>query len=221
MRFVVAIIAGPVAAAAIFLSTAGAQQATPLIAIVGPNDAFEIDLRHEDGRRVSVLEPGTYTIRVRDFSRIHNFRLASNDDPTVDFKTELDFVGDQEFTVTLRDGARYAYACEPHWQAMNGSFLVISATAPPPRPPAIRTLRASVAANGTATLSSRALKAGRYRVVVTDRSARHNFRLVGRGVNRTTGSDFRGKATWRVRLARGVYRFGSDAKKLPGRLRVR
>ncbi len=26
---------------------------------------------------------------------------------------------------------------------------------------------------------------------------------------------------WRLRLAKGVYRFGSDAKKLPGRLRVR
>jgi hypothetical protein len=58
-------------------------------------------------------------------------------------------------------------------------------------------------------------------VLVRDRSARHNFRLAGRGVNRTTGAGFTGSVTWRVRLARGVYRFGSDARRLPGRLRVR
>jgi hypothetical protein len=32
---------------------------------------------------------------------------------------------------------------------------------------------------------------------------------------------FRGSATWRVRLAKGVYRFGADPKHLAGRLRVR
>jgi hypothetical protein len=57
--------------------------------------------------------------------------------------------------------------------------------------------------------------------VVRDRSARHNFRLAGRRLNRTTSADFTGRVTWRVRLAKGVYRFGSDARKLPGRLQVR
>ena len=106
---------------------------------------------------------------------------------------------------------------------MNGSFLVISATAPPPPapPPAVRTLRAAVGAMGKATLSSTSVRAGRFGIVVRDRSARHNFRFAGRGVNRTTGADFRGSVTWRVRLAKGTYRFGSDAKRLPGRLRVR
>jgi hypothetical protein len=33
------------------------------------------------------------------------------------------------------------------------------------------------------------VKAGAYRIVVRDRSARHNFRLAGRRVNRTTGAD--------------------------------
>jgi hypothetical protein len=105
---------------------------------------------------------------------------------------------------------------------MNGAFLVISAPTPPPPPaPTVRTLRASVGPAGAASMSTRSVKAGRYRIVVRDRSARHNFGLAGRGVNRTTGADFRGTATWRLRLAKGVYRFGSDAKKLPGRLRVR
>jgi hypothetical protein len=221
VRWIVAIIAGPVALAAVFFGTAGAQQGTLLIATVGTNDGFDIALSHQDGRRVTELAPGTYTVRVLDRSTQHNFHLASNTDRTLDFRTELDFVGEQDFTVTFQDGHRYAYACEPHWQTMNGAFLVVSTPAPPPPPPAVKTLRASLSPAGTATLSSRSVRAGRYRILVNDRSARHNFRLAGRGVNRTTRADFRGRATWRVRLARGVYRFGSDAKRLPGRLRVR
>ena len=222
MKSIVAIIAGPIAAAAVVFSTAGAQQGQLLIATVGTNDGFDIVVAHPDGRRVTELEPGTYTIRVRDLSTQHNIRLASNTDPTVNFRTDLEFVGEQDFTVTFQDGHRYTYACEPHWQTMNGTFLVLSAPAPPPPAAApLPTLRATVGQTGAATLSARSVRAGRYKVVVRDRSARHNFRLAGRGVNRTTAADFRGTVTWRIRLARGVYRFGSDARRLPGRLRVR
>jgi hypothetical protein len=218
-----AIIAGPVAVAAVFFGTAGAQQGALLIATVGTGDGFVIGLAYPDGRRVTELRPGTYTVRVRDMSTLHNFHLASNQDGSVNFRTELAFVGEQDFTVTFRDGVRYAYACEPHWQTMNGSFLVLSTPTPPPPPPpapAARTLRASVSPAGKAMLSARSVKAGAYRIVVQDRSARHNFRLAGRRVNRTTGADFMGRVTWRLRLAKGVYRYGSDAKRLPGRLRV-
>ena len=51
---------------------------------------------------------------------------SSNFDPTVNFKTELPFVGDQSFTVTFKPNTIYAYACEPHWQVMNGSFNTLS-----------------------------------------------------------------------------------------------
>jgi Copper binding proteins, plastocyanin/azurin family len=220
VRRLFAIIGLPIAAIAFFVANAGAEGEL-LIATVGTNDGTDIVLSHQDGRPVSELTPGTYTIRVRDRSRLHNFHLASNTDRTVDFRTELEFVGEQDFTVTFQDRTRYAYACEPHWQTMNGEFFVLSATSPPPPPPALRTLRASVTPGGRASLSARSVKAGRYRIVVRDRSRRHNFRLAGRGVNRTTGTDFAGSATWRVRLAKGVYRFGSDAKRLPGRLRAR
>jgi plastocyanin len=224
LRSLIAIISGPAAIAAVALGTASAQDARLLIATVGTNDGFDIVVSHPDGRRVTELEPGTYTVRVRDLSTEHNLRLASDTDPTVNFKTELAFVGEQDFTVTFRDRTRYTYACEPHWQTMNGSFLVISGVAPQPPPPAPSrptTLRASVGPNGVATVSARSLRAGRYRIVVRDRSTRHNFRLAGPGVNRTTRADFAGTVTWPVRLRRGVYRFGSDAKRLPGRLRVR
>jgi hypothetical protein len=220
MRWALTITGLPFLAIALFVGSAGAEGEL-LLATVGTNDGTDITLSHQDGRRVSELQPGTYTIRVRDRSRLHNFHLASNTDRSVDFRTELEFVGEQDFTVTFQDRTRYAYACEPHWQTMNGDFFVLSPTAPQPPPAAPRTLRASVTAAGRATLSARSVRAGGYRIVVHDRSARHNFRLAGRGVNRTTGADFTGSATWRVRLARGVYRFGSDAKRLPGRLRVR
>jgi plastocyanin len=222
VRSAFTIIAAPIAVAAFLIGNAGGADGELLIATVGTNDGFDIGLTHADGSKVTELTPGTYTVRVRDRSRLHNFHLASNQDGTVDFRTELEFVGEQDFTVTFRDRTRYAYACEPHWQTMNGEFLVISASTPPPPPkPKAKLLRASVGPAGAASLSSRSVKAGMYRIAVRDRSARHNFRLAGRGVNKTTGADFRGSVTWRVRLAKGTYRFGSDAKKLPGRLRVR
>jgi hypothetical protein len=206
-------------AVAVWLGTAGAQG--ELIATVGTNDGFDIALSHQDGRPVTQIPPGTYTLRVRDLSRLHNFHLASNSDPTVDFRTELVFVGEQDFTVTFKDGHRYAYACEPHWQTMNGAFFVLSPVQPPPPPPKIQRLRAAVGPNGRATLSASSVKAGVYTVAVRDRSKRHNFRLAGRGVNKSTAAAFTGSATWPVRLVKGVYRFGSDAKRVPGRLRVR
>jgi Copper binding proteins, plastocyanin/azurin family len=220
MRWLVAIVAVPVVGVAVFLGTAGAQGEL-LIATVGTNDGWDIGLHHQDGRPVTQIPPGTYTIRVRDLSRIHNIHLASRTDASVDFRTELEFVGEQDFTVTFKDGHRYAYACEPHWQTMNGEFFVFSPRSPPTPAPKVSTLSASVSPSGGATLSARSAKSGAYKVVVRDRSARHNFRLRGRGVNRATSTRFVGSVTWRVRLAKGVYRFGSDAKRTPGRLRVR
>jgi hypothetical protein len=56
-----------------------------------------------------------------------------------------------------------------------------------------------------------ALKAGRYRVRVTDRSAAHNFRLRGPRVNRQiTGVGYRGTKTVTVRLKKGRYTFVCD-----------
>jgi hypothetical protein len=195
-----------------------------LIATVGTDDGFDIGLADANGAPVVRIPPGTYTIVVRDRSTLHNFHLASNEDRSVDFRTELDFVGEMSFTVTFKDRVRYAYACEPHWQTMNGAFFVGTDTPPPPPPPTatpLPVLRAGVTAGGTAFLSRRSVRAGRYRLLVQDRSRRANFHLAGRGVNRRSGLRFKGSAAWTVRLARGTYRFGSDPEPLQGRLRVR
>jgi hypothetical protein len=64
------------------------------------------------------------------------------------------------------------------------------------------------------------VRSGPYRIVVTDRSGTANFHIRGRGVNSRTGMHFRGSRVLRVRLVRGVYRYGSDSAGLAKRLRV-
>src|SRR5262245_49904347 len=205
--------------------SAGAESTanTQLIATVGTNDGFNIGLADANGTKVSWIPPGTYDVVVRDRSRLHNFHLASNSDTTVDFRTDLDFVGEQTFTVTFRDETRYAYACEPHWQTMNGEFFVSSRPAPPPPPPAPPPpplLRAGVTRNGKAFVAKRRVDAGSYRLVVQDSSRRANFHIRGRGLNRRTARRFMGTKRWTVELVAGSYRFGADPR-LSGTLTVR
>jgi hypothetical protein len=224
MRWGVVIIA-TLAVAAVSGSSARADDPV-LTAIVGTNDGFNITLNDASGKKVSRLLPGTYTVVVDDRSKIHNFHLASNDDPTVNFRTDLEFVGQQSFTVTFKNHNEYAYACEPHWQVMNGSFLVTDTPVappppPPPPPPPVRTLKASVTAGGTVRIAVSSVPRGRYRIVVSDRSRTANFHLSGPGVNARTGMRYRGSATLRVRLSKGTYRYGSDRAGLTKRLRVR
>jgi hypothetical protein len=199
-----------------------------LDAIVGTNDGFDIGLFFPNGTRVGSLPPGTYTIVVHDRSKLHNFHLASNFDPTVDFRTDVDFVGDQTFTATFRPNTEYAYACEPHWQIMNGGFRTTGGpgttsepTTTTKPPPARVTLRADVSAAGRVSFRPLAVRAGPVRVVVRDRSRRFNVHLRGVGVNRRTPAAFVGSKTWTLTLRRGAYRFGSDPKPLRGILRAR
>jgi Copper binding proteins, plastocyanin/azurin family len=214
------------AASALLPGSAIADDPPTLTAIVGIDDGFNITLNDASGETVTRLLPGTYAVVVDDRSTIHNFHLASNVDTTVDFRTDLEFVGKQSFTVTFQNHTVYAYACEPHWQTMNGSFLVTDTPVappppPPPPPPRVKILKASVSASGTVRLSSSSVRSGRYRILVSDRSRLGNFHLAGKGVNKHTGMRFRGSATWRVRLARGSYRYGSDRQGLRKRLSVR
>ena len=57
--------------------------------------------------------------------------------------------------------------------------------------------------------------AGSSNVVITvnDRSRTDNFHLVGKGVNKATGIDFRGSVTWKLTLAVGTYVYRSDRRK--------
>jgi hypothetical protein len=221
-------LAVPLAAAlAVLALPAGAARSddNPVLdAVVGTNDSFDITLNDASGRKIARLAPGTYTIVVHDRSPIHNFHLASNADPTVDFRTDVPFVGDMTFVATFKAGLRYAYACEPHWQVMNGSFVVDRPGAPPrpppPPPPKAGRLTAAVAPSGAVSLSRSHVAPGRYRITVRDRSTRHEFRLAGHGLSRRTGRAFTGVAAWRVKLVRGAYTYRSDLAGSKRRLRV-
>src|SRR4051794_19110320 len=157
-----------------------------LEAIVGTNDGFDIGLFFANGERVVTLPPGTYTIVVHDRSAIHDFHLASNFDSTVNFRTDVPFVGDQTFTVTFRSDTEYAYACEPHFQTMNGHFRTLadpgattSTTTTTTPAPALPLVHATLAASGGVSLAPKAVRAGKVRIAVVDRSARAGLRLSG------------------------------------------
>jgi hypothetical protein len=163
-------------------------------------------------KHVDVLPAGQYELLVHDLSSEHNFVLGSKTTGARIASTEVPFVGDQTFAISLSAGP-YAYACSPHFEIMNGRLQVVAATVP----------EAAVSARVTArtvTLSPKAVTAGAVRLTVTDSSRTRNFHLVGSGVSRKTGKAFTGKVTWRLGLAAGTYKFGSDPR-LTGRLVVR
>ena len=189
-------------------------QATKLFGTVGPG--FTITLASAEGRLVTQLDPGTYEITVRDLSDEHNFRLFG---PGVEEFTPVEGTGTVTWTVTFREG-RYRIQCDPHSSQMDAVFTVGNpppVTTPPP-PPAtpLPKLLATVGPKATISLRSASgvtltrVKAGRYSVVVRDRSTRHNFHLVGPGVNRRSTLAGTGTTTWTVKLAKGVLRFYSD-----------
>ena len=194
------------------------QQAQELRAVVGPN--FDILLTDANGARVRHLDPGTYTIHVEDRSDFHNFHLSG---PGVNRATDVEAVGTETWQVTFTDGV-YDYVCDPHADAMRGTFTVGTATLPPP---ATR-LTASVGPRLTISLRNAAgarvtmLPAGAYVITVRDRSRAHNFVLSGPGLRRATRARFTGTVTWRVTLRAGTYRFfsASNARRLRGSFHV-
>ena len=216
--------------------TALAALASPSIALAQTKligtvaDPGDISLTTEAGTAVTDLPAGTYTIEVRDQSINHNFHLSG---PGVDQRTEVETVATQTWTVTLQDKARYTFVCDPHNAIMRGSFTIGGGppTPPPPPPPAKPpTLTATVGPGATISLrNSRGarvtrLKAGRYRIVVRDRSAAmHNFHLSGPGVNKRTTVRYRGTTTWTVTFRKGkTYRYVCDphAKLMKGSFRA-
>jgi hypothetical protein len=196
-----------------------------LQATVGPG--FSIRLADAGGSVVTKIDPGTYDIVVQDLSEEHNFHLQG---PGVNQSTSLLFVGTVTWTVTFAEG-RYTFVCDPHASVMRGSFTAGDPPPPPPpptAPPPPTRLVATVGPNAAITLRDARgrrlhhLAVGRYRIVVRDRSRKHNVHLAGAGIDRKTAKAGRGTFTWNVRLRKGTLRFFSDAspKTLRGSVRV-
>jgi hypothetical protein len=183
-----------------------------LVGTVGPG--FTIVMTDATGKKLDVVTAGRYQVLVHDEADIHNFVLGKKETGERPITTDVEFVGDETFMVNLTPG-HWVYACSPHFQTMFGSFVVVPAT-----PPAatVRTMRATLTATG-AHLSATRAAAGQYAISVTDRSKTRGFRLAGPGVARRTAKAFVGTTTWRVTLARGSYRYGTDLR-LTGLLKV-
>ena len=98
--------------------THAAARATVLRGTVGPG--FTITLRTAQGTLVKKLKSGTYTIRIRDLSPIHNFHLLG---PGVNKLTSVQNTGSVTWTLRLNAGV-YRYRCDPHRTIMHGSFTV-------------------------------------------------------------------------------------------------
>ena len=71
-------------------------------------------------------------------------------------------------------------------------------------------------------MSAKTVKPGRYVITVHDRSAIHDFHLIGPGVNRKTSVAAVRTYIWTVAVERGTYRFICDphATIMKGVLRV-
>lgn len=95
-----------------------AAHATVLRGTVGPG--FTITLKTTQGKLVKKLKPGTYTIRIRDLSPIHNFHLFGTG---LNKLTSVQNTGSVTWTVRLKPGV-YRYRCDPHRTIMHGSFSV-------------------------------------------------------------------------------------------------
>jgi hypothetical protein len=205
--------------AAMTVPAAAPADSPALVGTVGPG--FTIFLKDAGGASVTHLDAGTYALTVHDQADIHNFHLVGGNG-AVNVFTDVEFVGDQTFTVTLVDGT-YAFYCDPHVGTMRGEFTVGTVTGGGGggsggggTPSPAKKLHGSVTSGGKAFLGSapgtraRSVKAGAYVLSVKDASKRVGFSVSGPGVARATGGPFTGTRTWNVSLRKGgTYRYGA------------
>ena len=199
----------PLVLAAVLLPGAAqsAATATALNVTVGPG--FSIKVVDAAGRTVSQLDPGDYSITIKNLSvaQEHNFHLTG---PGID-KASLFDNNTVTWDVTFVDGT-YKFKCDAHPTLMKGSFHVGALPPPPVK------LTGKVGPRKTiflkkGTTAVKALAPGRYKIAVTDATKADNFHLIGPGVNKKTGVKFKGGASWTLTFKAGKYTFRSDATK--------
>ena len=95
---------------------------TKLVLTSGP--AFVITLKTAKGKAVKTMKRGTYTMVVRDRSRIHNAHVIA---PGFNRKTSpLTYKGSQTWKVKLRKTGTLRFLCDPHARGgMKGSAKIV------------------------------------------------------------------------------------------------
>jgi spore coat protein U-like protein len=196
------LIAAACAASLVAVSSTGAADGQ-LVGSVGPG--YTISLKDSSGAAVKHLDAGTYTLLVHDLSAEHDFHLSG---PGVEVLTDVEFVGDKTFTITVSNGT-YNFVCDPHSSRMHGLFTGGTTPAPPAKALTLR-----VGPGRTLAVPAARLSAGRYAISAKDASATDNIHLKGADVDRKTGVAFKGQARWAVTLKAGTYRVFSDAHRM-------
>jgi plastocyanin len=182
-----------------------------LVGDVGQGDSYSIALKDANGAAVKHLDPGTYTVLLRDHSAIHNFDLNG---PGVSVSTDIPAIENKTFTITLTDGT-YFFQCDAHAAQMKGSFTVGSVTSTttttstPPPAPATKLTGAVGPGTKLSLKPTSGLSAGKAKLTIADASTADGFKLSGPGVTRSTGVAFKGKVTWTVTLKAGTYTYSS------------
>jgi plastocyanin len=95
---------------------------TKLVLTSGP--AFVVTLKTAKGKAVKTMKRGTYTMVVRDRSRIHNAHVVA---PGFNRKTSpLTYKGAQTWKVKLRKIGTLRFLCDPHARGgMKGSAKIV------------------------------------------------------------------------------------------------
>jgi hypothetical protein len=213
-----------------------AAVSTTLHATVGP--AFDISLTFDDGSAVGALPAGSYRVLVSDITTDHNFHLLG---PGVDEATDVDFKGLTTWNVTFRADSRYQFICDVHADSMFGHFDAGAVSdsvggggssgggssggggggnvVSPAHVTTLATLTAGVDSAGKPKLTLKSktvktLKAGRYKLVVTDPSKSSAVMLVRSGGKATTltGVAFSGHKTIGVTLAAGQWKLYASSR---------
>ena len=172
-----------------------AKSAGRLVATVNADGTAS--LTDEAGVPPADIPSTVYFVDVRDDSSVRGFRLVG---PDVDRSTGAAFVGTVRWVVGFRWKERYRYGSDDQ---LRGTFTTDGG------PPLVATLGRSgrVSLRTDEGAEVRQLRAGRYWILVRDRSRSRSVHLRGPGVNRSTTTRFRGEVMWIVTLRRGTYRF--------------
>jgi plastocyanin len=196
----------------------GARSAAPpqpLVATVGDAavpESFRITLRDASGDPVSHVDPGTYTINVRDYATTHNFHLRG---PGVDQSTDIEGTTTTTVWIVTFGNGTYTFVCDAHPLQMKGAFRS-GTVVTPPKPKKLNARVGpgkKISVTTTSGAKVKRVTAGAYRITVRDLSSTDNFHLTGPGVNKKTSVKGKSTSTWSVRFRSGPVRYRSDATK--------
>jgi hypothetical protein len=194
-------------AIAIFLPASAHGDGTALHGVV---TATSIDLLGPDGRTITHLDPGTYSVDADDRSNADDFVLRG---PGVSQHTEiLDTGRAGPWTVTLRNGWYHVYSSSHEAPPSDGNLhLDFSVGSPPPATLHGVVTDTSIALTDASGAPVTHVDPGTYSIDVDDRSATRNFRLAGPGVEEHTQNHVARRITWTVTLADGVYSYFAES----------